>query len=835
MLPLKLTIKGIGPHEILEIDFTQLRSPIALVAPYGTGKTFLIGGIFAALYGVVPWYEGSIYDCLTQGGSGEGYFDLIFQHGDMSYCAARTIKNTGKTKTQTARLFAQIEGPGCADPIAGPKVGDFDRAIEALIGSKELALSTWFLSQCRSNDLCGQPNDSDLMARRRSAFNELIGAGQLDAICDKAALKQREVNAVVAELEAQTAPFSSIDDDIDIKILKAENEAAALKFASDTSRINLGGQEADLETARKALRDAQGCDDVLQAQIDEHERCKAALESAERREAALKAEVEALEARAAGEQQVSSDVILLNAAKTGLGVLEAESLKHAARQQWERRRNELNQALESGAAIVAAIESQPGLDDATVKLAESLPEVIKAYTSLKEINAQAEANNARRSKKWVTLVSDRGALLKQQEALLDRKSKRPETPFAEKCAPCPFLAEFNSIDAQVERLSSEMRDIDERISLIPNDEEISDLRPMAERGAEARAAKTAVEAAGANKAKLEAATADNLAARRLLDEHEMSEPEAVADPSEAIRKTRAEIDKLAGAPERLRACQLAKAAADGKGLDLFHLECQMGEARRSIEMSKPAVDAARATLADRETQCKTITGRVASIEAGVTTLRQQIESQIREIAATEARITHLQQQQDEHAEKISRLKVLRDQRDGLADVRLALGPRGVRQILIDNAAPELEAIADGLFETATEGRMRLRISTISVNADGSTRENFEILVRDQRGERDALRYSGGQLQLIRILFRIAVAIWVGQLHGHRPDCLVLDEALDAMGADGADDFLRLLDGLGDRIKMVILVTHDGDIADRLASQIKLCKIGSSVQVETSAA
>ena len=191
------------------------------------------------------------------------------------------------------------------------------------------------------------------------------------------------------------------------------------------------------------------------------------------------------------------------------------------------------------------------------------------------------------------------------------------------------------------------------------------------------------------------------------------------------------------------------------------------------------------------------------------------------MALAEKAVADLEREAQRREEQLDRLIQLRDREEGYQDLAACFGPRGVRQILLDEAAPEVEGIANDLLEVASEGRFRFRISTQKVLKGGDLAEDFGIWVRDEHGERDVLRYSGGQLQMFLIVLRIAVALWVARLEGRPAETLILDEAADRLGADGTDALLRLLEHLGDRIKTIVLITHDPSVADRFPTQIRV--------------
>lgn len=829
MIPISLTLSGIGPYrDSITLDYSSLRSPVALVASYGTGKTWLMEGLLLALYGRAAWYQGSIYDCLSQGGTGEGSVRLRFLHGDTEYLATREIKDTGKTKSQKATLYGFDDEIGAKTMLAGPKVSDFDRAITALLGIDfDTFLATAFLSQNRANDLCGNPGEPDLVARRRSVFNALIGADTLDAYEKRCAERTRELEAVCSELESQLAG----EPDHGAAIMEAMEASQAAQLARDEAAKDLAKAESRLELARCKLRDAEGGDDILRAQIAEHERAVKAAQDAQARVNQLKAEVETLEKRASGLEQAEADQEALRWARIERDKLTIQQIEFDRYEAWHRTRDTLKTALKQNGELIASLEAVPGADDAARELAAKLPELRKQFLDAQNRNKEIAADNLKLAAARNLAVTEISSLTRMIDSTDKRIASKPITPFGEKCEPCPLMREYAGLPAERAEYAAKLEAAKARLAAIPEDTAPLDTAELMRQGTEAKAAAEAVQAAEATRQKIEQARAEVNRIVDALSELEASPPDPVADPREEMAATQKEIDRLSGAPERVKACEQAAKDLAEKQLQRSALTVDLENLMWEEAEKKSAAESARAALADRESQRVAIRAEVGDMQDMAAMAKSSVEAHAAAIARQESRIEDLQKRQCEQAEKRARAQAMRSDLDAVKDLRLCFGPRGVRQILIDNAAPELEAIADDLFERATAGRQRLRIATQTVNADGSTREDFQILVRDERGERDALRYSGGQLQLIQILFRISVALWVGRLRGHKPECLFLDEAFDRLGAEGTEDLLRVLEYLQNQISLIVVVTHDNLIAERMASQVRLVRAFGGVQIE----
>jgi len=828
MKPLRLAIRGLGPHADTEIRLEDLASPLAVCAPYGTGKTTLLEAMLFCLYGRGGWYTDSVYDMLTQNGAGEASIALTFEEAGRLHVAQRSIKVTPATRKQTATL-SRLEAAGLA-PVAGPKVGDFERAVAGLVGDYETFMATCFLSQNRRGDLIGQPGEPDLVARRRQVFNDLIGASALDAIEEDLAEIQRKSVSVAEELEAQLAaepdPAEAIQNEL-ATCAAAERDLHAEQAA-------LAEAESALETARRALRDAEGDDAQLKAQIERHEQSQAQESALRQRAESIGGECRELAARAQGLEKAQAESRELDALLRARKDLQDRRERHQAWKRWDDRRAELAAAVTLAETRVATLEAVPGCDAETIALATTADALLARGRALKAENEAKELLNKKRRERRADLT---GALDRKRGLLgeLDRRlADKPVTPMGERCAPCPLMREWAGLPSQIETLRSELAGSEKAVAAIEADEALEDLTEI--RAAYERAASAGKSVAAARQASQDLAKAksESETARNQLNEHAAGQPPKVDDPSDQLKAAQDRIDLLAGAPERVKTCELARADLARKRDELAAVEKDLAEAKRRTCALQPAADSARKALEDRRRQREALATRVDEATAQVARLRESVTALVERLARGRARLEHLDARRKQAAEKRARVAVLRDDIEGLKDLRQCFGPRGVRQILIDNAAPELEAIAADLFERATGGRMRLRIATQRVNQDDSIAEDFKILVTDERGERDALRYSGGQLQLIIILFRLAVALWVGRLHGRRPDCLVLDEAFDRLGAEGTEDMLRVLEHLADQIGMIIVVTHDPLIAQRMRSHVRLEKQFSGVLIHVAA-
>ena len=362
------------------------------------------------------------------------------------------------------------------------------------------------------------------------------------------------------------------------------------------------------------------------------------------------------------------------------------------------------------------------------------------------------------------------------------------------------------------------------INILPDRMPMEDCTDILRRQAEAKEALRVVQRSA--KAQAQIRTLE-----KHLEEDIAPVGEAPEDSTPKLREAQATVDSLSGAPDRLRACEQARA-------DLGTAEKHLAEQQPAILAATERLASYRATetllterLEDLRRQAREAKDGLATAEHERDKARGAVEIHQHALGRCEAILESATKALEAHEAKRRQVQDLATRRGTLDDLVACFGVRGVRQILTDAAAPELEDLADGLFEVATQGRMRLRIATQRLLKDGSTAEDFAIMVKDSAGERDVTAHSGGELQLCAILFRIAVALWIARLKGRKPDCLFLDEAFDRLGAAGADDLMRAIDAMADRFGLIALVTHDPHIAARMRSQVNVTRSAGGARID----
>lgn len=830
-----LKIQGIGPFtEPVEIDFDALPSPCAITGRNGSGKTTLMeAATTGATHAFFPSHPDSPYDSMTDGGNGHASIERSFTVNGDHYRVLRTLRR-GNSQSHQAWLYRN----DASEAVAGPKVSDVEAVMTQLLGSAPLRLATTILSQSARFDLVGNPGDTGLAAKRRAVFAEMLHFERIEAaynkITDHDKLLTDKLRTLEAQLEGRTDGAEAIER-MEAAIAEGAEREVAQRAAIERAQADLTAAEkrlADLEAEARRQSEVEARRDKLTEAHTEAKRdyaeAKRALIDAQDRAARL----------ATASDDVERRNRLLDDREALRGCQAARNSYQEECAEVERVRTELQNLEER----LETARMATGIDDKTRELAGNLDALATKRLELAEWRADVEERmSAARHNRDVLAAridSDEAAIKK----LHNRAAARLDTPGGAACETCPLLAEWTALPEQIEALDGKLvsqraehaRLDDQSTALLAQNQAImDDEKEVVDALNEARVAGQAVKNARTLEAEA-ARLADQIEEKR----HDydafcegMARNEEITDPTAEIDRVQQSLDLLAGAAERLADAQRAADALDGLSVRVDGISERM--AKLANELTVAEIECARLAPATLALKTDAAASEANRLGASLTSARQSIDEILREGGRLASQHAAMIERRDAYVADIERLATMRTEALIVADLRKCFGPNGARQLLIDDAAAKIEPEVDSLMRHATDGRMGVRIVTQKLNKDGSIAEDFGILIQDQRRERDAVNFSKGERQVCRLFFRIGIALWDARRRNIPVDQIFADEAFDGLDSENVEALLNATRALSEDGVWVGLLTHDPQIAARMASRIRVENNGLFSTVEVS--
>ncbi|MFB3882445.1 MAG: AAA family ATPase [Armatimonadota bacterium] len=374
------------------------------------------------------------------------------------------------------------------------------------------------------------------------------------------------------------------------------------------------------------------------------------------------------------------------------------------------------------------------------------------------------------------------------------------------------------------------------------DTEVAGSCPLIEAARRAKAALPAVEAelaalTGADPtaedtgklAELEAKPAGR-AERRRLREIASRREEIGYDAAEHAR-AKAQAGKLRELQEALRRVERA--------------EAQLAEVRPQVER----LTAELSQLTGRQVSLQQALGPQRDWAAELTAAERAIKQGRAETARLQSELQSLQQQQGVLEERLRLAERAAGEAERLSlavrdgDRRLnllkilaqAYGKSGIPALLIEQAVPDLEAVANDVLSVLSDGRMSLALRSQRETKAKTIQETLDIVIADERGERAYENFSGGEAMRVDLALRIALSVLLASRAGARCEMLVLDETCAPLDAQGRALFVDCLERISDRFATVLVVTHVDELKELFPYRYEISKNGHGSMVNLVAA
>lgn len=710
---------------------------VALVGKNGEGKTTALEAVFAALYGSMPSYKGSIYE-QVKGLDGGASIAANFVDGDREL--AVDVRYDGIKRTREAFLSVDKK------PVTSGKGRDFDARVVDLFGSGDLVLSSVFSAQSKVGNFL----NLDRAARRR-LFVELLRINRL-ADCAKAAGKrrapiERELGQVRAAMEAlrgrsveeAARATREMADGIEIAVRLVEE-------AEENLRLAQGGEAARRE-AEAAVTTARETRERL---VIEHGKAKAAVQRIAERVA---------EAAAQHRRRV---------AELDAKLVVTDEQREAA----------AIDPTELDAAIFANKAQLDALNAATRRHSELAAKLSMEQSKRRTIEQELATALAR--------IEEKAKGLRRQAEPLDRAPCMTGLAGAE--PPAAFWRTASSEDyvdlgGSCELLAGARA---AAADLVKIDDEIATAHAYAEREGSKYLMPTAkyeelVAAAALAQTELEA-FGDQYAKRRELEEAIATDGKRGA--AHVAARLVIEAARIAGEEreeEVMRHGAAAMRLADEDeeaSAELLRIETEGLRAREAYD----AAVAAAALLN---------TSSIESLEGRLAAAKQVHAVAIRSHATAEAEERTARENESRLLAMSEQAIALSRRVDDLTMLEVALGPNGAQALQIDAAGPGVSALVNDLLREAGQP-FTVRIDTLREKVDGDQAEDFVLRVFHGAEERPADKFSGGQKVLIGEALGLGIAIYNAQRYGIRWETLFRDETAGALDPENAQAYVRML-------------------------------------------
>lgn len=810
MRPLSLELEGFAAfRERCQIDFSDL-DLVALVGPTGSGKSTLIDAMTFALYGSVARYDNTklvapvIHQLAT-----EAKVRFDFELAGSHYVAVRIVRRTQagaggapRATTKEARL-ERLDGPGSpgspeGSTVLAGNVRDLDEAVRDLIGldfsqfTRTIVLPQGEFAEFLRDD----PSDRQALLRRLLDLGVYarMGSRAREAATDAArwaTVRTEELDrladatpAALAELSAAHAALSAFEADLPDRLARLDEV------------------EADLVERRQAVT---ALDEVLGALAGVEVPDGLALT-----DQAVQAAEEAVDAARA--RRTAADAALVETRAT-VEALPPPATTQALLDQ-HHQRAEVGRAL---AALRAEVDTLRAEQEAWAATVASATTDLEAATRVAaEARAQAEAAP------WVArlAVGDPCPICDQEVVALpihhDRAAREPAAAVARaedqvaaarnhrdeaQRSQATVQGRVDALDQDLAQRAKGADELDRALADQPGEDELTGQLRAASAAAE-RAEEAAAEVRRAEGVVSEADTALARARRANQDDRHRftAQRDAVAalgppPPGDRLLADWEALAQWATTEQSDRQARRAELGDEGKALARTKADLVDELSSAAQDLGLPP-DLAELTGA--------VAARRARVDADIDQLRQRLDR--RQGLEAEIAAHH-------------------DQQRVLESLGQHLSASGFERWLLAEAL-------DDLVERATERMLELSRGRYSLEA-----VNGSFVVRDHTNadeRRDVRTLSGGETFLASLSLALALSSSIAELatvDGPRLESIFLDEGFGTLDGDTLDLLASAIEELSAGGRLVCIVTHVRDLAERLPVRFEVRKGPTTATVE----
>lgn len=797
MRPTRLELEGFTAFRkptVVDFDGADL---FALSGPTGSGKSSLVDAMVFALYGTVPRLDRRAVAPVISLGAPEAKVRLDFAVGQHAYTAVRVVR---RTKTGATTKEARLEQAGGG--VLGGNADEVTSAVTELLGlSYEHFVKCVVLPQ---GDFAAFLHDTG--AERQGLLVKLLDLGLYERMAAIARSRESEATRVADRLDGELHAVAGATRAAVADAAERLAQLEKLTLRAEEWAARLADLDREAAEAARAGRDARADADRLAATTVPPGVADRAARLAEARAAAVAAE--SSHARAASDLEVAEAKV---GALPNRAELEAAVRGHSALADRREQRAKGTAALaEADAAVTRAGEELSAAREAAAAAASALDTAQwrhRAHDLRSHLSAGEPCPVCRQTVDAVPAVDGDDDPDGAEGLARARAAKRDADTRLEQAADRHAEAARHQAGVQTKlaTVAEQVEQLESEVTPWPDPTE------LAARLAEVAEAEAAVQAT-------------RVEARRLAREAgerkgTVSELEtALADDLAAFDQARDAVAAL-GPPPADRA-DLGRAWA---ALATWAAN-RLPDAMRAVEAAEHRARRCTAdATATREAAAEALAG------AGLHADDREIRDPMRVVAAAKVRAEAEHERLQRDLLRAGELRGKAADARRRADLSRALGrhlsARGFEKWILDEALAELTVAATEILRTLSRGAYSLSVDE---------RGNFAVIDHRNADEpRSARTLSGGETFLASLALALALADQVSSLAAGgaaRLESIFLDEGFGSLDPDTLDTVASAIEELGAGGRMVGLISHVAELAERVPARFLVTRDPAGSQV-----
>lgn len=842
MIPLRLIIHNFRAIEYADIDLSAV-TLAAIAGRNGAGKSsaFTLAPRFALFGDVI---SGVSLDDLVRRGASEMSVTFEFEHQGSVYRAIRTRSTKGKGKS-TLELQKRVNGQW--ESRSAEKIVDTEAVIRNLLNlDDETFTASSMILQGQANAFTGAT-----AGKRKEILSQILGLNIYEQLQEGARQKSALLNI---EIEKAKDKLLTLDERLSYRPLR-EDELRTLK--SQHSAVT----ELTAESESAVKEDEE--------QIASLNGKKMRVQELEREVSDLNSEVESLQVELTNQTNrlERSNKILINETAIFQKASELEQIKQEITT-LEARKPELERLQREDRAIQTELIQLDGhmsdLDVRTIVLRKQLEgrEELKLQAESYEFEAQRLSDYESIADKWNLLAAeiadsqskhdkavallnleeqrlkDRIATLEQQEMHIHDSGCLPSCKFQQAAAAAvaqlPALREsLNELDrSEIEQLAAVITAKQQEQHSLGYD--YADHRACKVKVDELRQASNAyAQLAGKDELlqQLEQQRQGMQVRRTSLDnkqlelQSELSVLKDVLNKLPTLTARAAELSRWANLKDELGA---AREAATNAFERINAIESEIaGKQQRQSELKLDRDALILETLDyDRLQQS------LAQSKTLLQQRRQQLAALTEQIGGIKSALAALDADQQERDRKAAEMEPKAIRWSRYQTLIKAFGRDGIPALIIENAVPQLERIANEILGQMSKGKHYVRFETQrELKSRAGVTETLDILIGDWTSERPYETFSGGEQLRIDYAIRFALAELLAQRAGSKVEWLTIDEGLGSQDAEHRALVLESIKSVAARFKRVLVITHIEDAQAAFDQVIRFDNTDGGVAVD----